>query len=218
MFVRPIDIIQYLQYLYLVQKAVFYSSSFLILIKLYTLLRSTFVKITDSWSRSCILQIRGSIYLFLTVIVFSRQQSTTSCNLLLGLGTKSTSTPAGNIDFLINPFLIFLSRYSFNTSSSFSDIWYIGLNSISFPGLVGIQQSYSWYTSNTSIPVSSRNNFSNLWYSNRIFFISRSWDRYPGTGKLVYISCWPKAVFSLYSRVLLSLLQLYWSRIIVFLI
>ena len=132
------SITQYLQCLNLVLKAVFHLQPSLMQIKLKALCRSIFVKITAPCNLSCISLINSNVYLSLIITLFSSQQFTTSLSFLFGLGINITSALASNVDLQINPFLRFVLRYSFKTSSSFLLIWQISLNETILLSLIGI--------------------------------------------------------------------------------
>ena len=119
------SITQYLQCLYLVQNAIFYSSPFFILIQQYLSRRSSNVNIFTSKSLSCSLEILGSRYLFFCVIALSLQQSTQSCKNLFFLETKRIRNSASKSNSQIYSFARFLLIYSLTAFSCSSNSLYI---------------------------------------------------------------------------------------------
>ena len=119
------SITQYLQYLYLVQNAVFYSLLFFILIQQYLLRRSSNINIFTSISLSYSLEILGSRYLFFCIITLSLQQSTQSYKNLFFLEIKKIRNSASKSNSQIYSFTRFLLIYSLIVFSCSSNSLYI---------------------------------------------------------------------------------------------
>ena len=111
------SITQYSKCLYLMQKAIFYSSPSLMRSLQQASQRSNFVQMFAYNKRSIILLISRSRYQFLIVILLSPQQSMHIRMLLSDLGTNRIGAPARDLLSQIYLFFKALSRYSQSITS-----------------------------------------------------------------------------------------------------
>ncbi len=156
-------ITQYLKCLYLMRKAIFYSSPSLMRSLQQASQRSNLVQMFACDSQSIILLISRRGYQFLTVILFSPQQSMHIRMLLSDLGTKRIGALARDLLSQIYLFFRALSRYSQRMISLLAKRLQIRRYSRIPLGLRSIVQSYSELDASVPARLLSKTSFRGLY-------------------------------------------------------